>query len=151
MTRVNIIPPSALTDQHLIAEARELNLLAASFKRSANSKHGIQLKRIPKQYTLNKGHVLFFYDKGLYIKKRFDELVLEMEKRKFVKAVPFKNEWNNPKFNKLYNDWTPTQGDYRVVIERIKIRINQKPTFYRYKGVKIKPDDYFKNFLDVLI
>ena len=60
MTRINVIPVDQLTDQHLVAEYREMLMVPASLKRSLGSKNGMDTKRIPKQYTLNTGHVYFF-------------------------------------------------------------------------------------------
>ena len=40
MTRINIISPSELTDQHLIAEYREIFMVAGSLKRTLISKSG---------------------------------------------------------------------------------------------------------------
>ena len=62
MTRINAVHPTVLTDQHLMAEYRELTMVMGSLKRSLNSKNG--LPPIPEKYTLNAGHVTFFYNKG---------------------------------------------------------------------------------------
>ena len=64
MTRINIVEPSELTDQHLIAEYREITMVPGSLKRTLVSKIGYQEKRVPKKFTLNGGHVYFFYNKG---------------------------------------------------------------------------------------
>ena len=59
MTRINIIHPSELTDQHLIAEYRELFMVGSSLQRSLKSPSW-NPNKIPKKFTLNKGHVTFF-------------------------------------------------------------------------------------------
>ena len=64
MTRINIIPVEELMDQHLIAEYREITMVPVSLARTLSSKTGLDYKKISKSYTLNKGHVYFFYDKG---------------------------------------------------------------------------------------
>ena len=71
MTRINIIAVSELTDQHLIAEYREITMVPAALKRTLNSKAGFSKNKIPDKFTLNRGHVYFFYDKGLYLDKRY--------------------------------------------------------------------------------
>ena len=76
MTRINLVPPSELTDQHLIAEYREIFMVAGSLRRTLLSKNGFQESRVPKKYTLNKGHVYFFYNKGQYLHKRYLDLIL---------------------------------------------------------------------------
>ena len=75
MTRINIIPVSELTDQHLIAEYREITMIPAALTRTLNSKSGFIKKKIPDRFTLNTGHVYFFYDKGLYLYNRYDNIV----------------------------------------------------------------------------
>ena len=62
MTRINLVNPSELTDQHLIAEYREIFMVGGSLNRTLNSKVGYREDRVPKQYTLNTGHVYFFYN-----------------------------------------------------------------------------------------
>ena len=66
MTRINIINVSELTDQHLIAEYREITMVPAALNRTINSRNGLDVNNIPKEFTLNKGHVTFFYDNGKY-------------------------------------------------------------------------------------
>ena len=44
---------------------------------------GYKESKVPKHYTLNKGHVYFFYNKGLYLHKRYDSIICEMKKRGF--------------------------------------------------------------------
>ena len=131
MTRINIIPVSELHDQHLIAEYREITMVPAALKRTLNSKVGLLREKISKRFTLNSGHVYFFYDKGLYLDKRYNEIVTEMKSRGF-------NPDSNRIFpiqifkdNDLYNDWTPTIEDQKLIRQRIQERINSKPDWYR--------------------
>ena len=131
MTRINIIDVSELTDQHLIAEYREITMVPGSLRRTLVSKLGYQESKVSKRYTLNNGHVYFFYNKGLYLYKRYRQLVIEMKRRGF-------NPDKNRKFpkdifidNNLYNDWTPTIEDYIIIRQRIAERISSKPNWYR--------------------
>tara|TARA_Y100001963_G_scaffold7568_1_gene9838 strand:- start:185 stop:595 length:411 start_codon:yes stop_codon:yes gene_type:complete len=131
MTRINIISPSELTDQHLIAEYREIFMVGGSLNRTLNSKVGYQESKVPKRYTLNKGHVYFFYNKGAYLHRRYHELIDEMLRRGFkpdkLRVFPTKVFVENG----LYNEWTPTIEDQKVIRERIAFRISQKPNWYR--------------------
>ena len=34
--------------------------------------------------------------------------------------------------NHLYQDWEPNEKDIQLIRERIRIKINQKPTWYRW-------------------
>ena len=72
MTRINLVPPQELMDQHLFAEFREIKMVPKSLARSIAAR-GVQgvLKRIPPRFTLNTGHVSFFYDKGAYLVERY--------------------------------------------------------------------------------
>ena len=131
MTRINIVEPSELTDQHLIAEYREIFMIAGSLNRTLNSKVGYREDRVPKRYTLNTGHVYFFYNKGKYLHKRYNELIAEMKRRGFTpsndRPFPFQIFYEN----NLYNDWTPALEDYKIIRHRIAEKIAMKPEWYR--------------------
>ena len=131
MTRINIISPSELTDQHLIAEYREIFMVAGSLKRTLISKSGFVESKVPKNFTLNNGHVYFFYNKGKYLYKRYNLIIKEMKSR------GFKPDENRifPKdifiMNNLFNDWEPNQGDIKIIRKRINEKIAMKPSWYR--------------------
>ena len=131
MTRINLVPPRELTDQHLIAEYREIFMVAGSLRRTLLSKNGFQESRVPKKYTLNKGHVYFFYNKGQYLHKRYLDLISEMKKRGFSpsdnRTFPDKIFINN----NLYNDWMPDRDDLLLIRKRINQKIKMKPNCYR--------------------
>lgn len=133
MTRINLIAPAELTDQHLIAEYREIRHVGPSLQRSLKSKKGFDRSRIPSKFTLNAGHVLFFYNKGKYLHNRFNKLVEEMKRRgmKPNSEITF-NEQLFP--SEFYNDWVPSEEDKNITKERIKLRISQKPGWYRRYG-----------------
>ena len=131
MTRINIISPSELTDQHLIAEYREIFMVAGSLKRTLISKSGFVESKVPKNFTLNNGHVYFFYNKGKYLYKRYNLIIKEMKSRGF-------NPDENRVFpkdifimNNLFNDWEPNQSDIKIIRKRINKKIAMKPGWYR--------------------
>lgn len=132
MTRINSdIDPKTLKRMHLLAELREITMVPAALKRSMRTKtKDAILKSIPKKFTLNAGHVTFFYDKQKFLINRFNKLTYEMERRGYVPDtlrveafVGFDQEFNN--------DWAPTQEDTDLVQERINLRISQKPHLYK--------------------
>ena len=131
MTRINIISPSELTDQHLIAEYREIFMVAGSLKRTLISKSGFVESKVPKNFTLNNGHVYFFYNKGKYLYKRYNLIIKEMKSRGFN---PDQNRIF-PKdifiMNNLFNDWEPNQSDIKIIRKRINEKIAMKPSWYR--------------------
>lgn len=119
MTRINVsIPPSELNTRHLLAEHREL-------KRIPNvvSRGRYNLKSTPKQFTLGKGHVAFFYDKLKYLKQRYEELYKECKSRDFNIAY-YGNAWDNVPSH-LMNDYIPTQHDEEIIRQRIQENIEK--------------------------
>ena len=131
MTRINLVLPTELTDQHLIAEYREIFMVAGSLRRTLLSKNGYNESKVPKKYTLNKGHVYFFYNKGKYLHKRYLDLISEMKSRGFApmetRMFPDKIFINND----LYNDWVPDNDNFLLIRKRINQKIQMKPNWYR--------------------
>jgi deoxyribonuclease (pyrimidine dimer) len=130
MTRINIIPPDELMDQHLVAEYREITMVPAALNRTLKSKTGFNLNRVSKDYTLNAGHVYFFYNKGKYLDKRYKELVNEMKARG-MNPDPSRKFPKEGYPKELFNDWTPTVVEQDIARERINKRISEKPNWYR--------------------
>lgn len=121
MTRINIVPVQELSRQHLIAEYKEIMRLPGYINRSlARKSKPFSFSEIPAQYTLGEGHVKFFYNKCLFLQKRFDELVIEMLMRGY-----------HPNYrdfsiffirNDLHNDYVPTPEALAINRQRIKER-----------------------------
>ena len=131
MTRINLVQCSELMDQHLIAEYREIFMVAGSLKRTLASKSGYIESKVPKRYTLNAGHVYFFYNKGEYLHKRYLNIIEEMEHRGFQ---PDQGRLFPKKIfidNNLYNDWEPILEDYKIIRQRISEKVSMKPEWYR--------------------
>ena len=132
MTRINLVNPKELTDQHLVAEYREIFMVGSSLQRSMKSKSWNKtINNIPKEFTLNKGHVTFFYNKGKYLDKRYTKLVNEM-KRRGMKPDPNRKFKKSQWPNYLYNDWKPKIKDLEIIRKRINEKIKLKPDWYRY-------------------
>jgi len=117
MTRVNCgIPPAELTDKHLLAEHREIVRIP-----NCVAKGRYSMKGQPKEFKLGTGHVKFFYDKLLYLFKRYQEIYQECVKRGF-NVTYFGGAWDNaPK--ELLNDYKPTKRDKEIIRDRIKERL----------------------------
>jgi len=131
MTRINLVNPSELTDQHLIAEYREITMVPAALNRTLNSKVGLRREKISKRYTLNTGHVYFFYDKGRYLYKRYQDIIQEMKSRGFNPDKTRKFPTKIFKDDNLYNDWMPNLDDLHIIRRRISEKIAMKPNWYR--------------------
>jgi deoxyribonuclease (pyrimidine dimer) len=132
MTRINAdINPSELKRAHLIAEWREITMVPAALRRSLNSKSiNSVLRSIPSGFTLNTGHVTFFYDKQQFLRDRFDKIAAEMVSRGMVPDISRKDAFDGlPK--DFYGNWKATESDNNVVRERIALRISQKPHLYK--------------------
>lgn len=135
MVRVNLISPKKLSDQHLIAEYNEILMLIAYIK-----KH-FEVEDVPKKYCLGKGHMKFFKNKIIYLKKRHEKLKSEMKRRKFktnktINIDSFKK--NNKK------DWKPKKEDLEIIKKRLIERIKLKPDYYRYYKEKKSANFFIK-------
>lgn len=119
MTRINCIPVTELTDEHLGAEYRELprvfNLVLDAAARGEQPCD----PRNPTDYTLGPGHVRFFYPRLAYIVQRYVQLVRECRRR--GRAVAYEGlpaaaeqipgEW--------FGEWEP--DDRAIFINRARI------------------------------
>lgn len=119
MTRINVgIPPEELTDQHLIAEHREIKRIPNVIAKGKYSLDGQ-----PEKFKLGTGHVKFFYDKLSYLLKRYKSLYKECKKRGF-NVQDYSAAWDNvPK--ELMGEYTPTDEDRELIKERINERLNK--------------------------
>ncbi|MFC2494990.1 MAG: pyrimidine dimer DNA glycosylase/endonuclease V [Candidatus Absconditicoccaceae bacterium] len=130
MTRINLLPPSQLADQHLIAEWRELPRVFGLVKKKLVEKKPI-LPGV--KYTMGTGHVRFFYDKLLFLQKRHQDLVKEAQKRGFKLSKTEKISLHA--FPKVYcQDFIPSEADLAISQQRIQEKLKEKPDFYTFYG-----------------
>lgn len=95
MTRINCIPVEELTDKHLVAEYRELPRISKAAKVVSDA---------PTRYKMGAGHMKFFYNKGEFLRRRFEEgIVPEMQRRGFVTNYPTYRLHSDG----LNHDWEP--------------------------------------------
>jgi hypothetical protein len=135
MTRINAnIKPEHLIDQHLLAEYREMvripNAVNKSYQGALKA-----IEKAPKLFKLNTGHVTFFYDKLLFLHRRFNAIKRELTKRGIANNMTDSMFLNLPVT--LYND---TNLDYanKIVFDRILIRMsNMKRITYHGKPMTI--------------
>lgn len=137
--RINIVNPKYLTDQHLIAEYREMKMITYYYVKSSQTKAGIDKGRISERYTLSTGHAYMWYNKFGYVKKRFQSLLKEMDSRGFKADFRELNFSGIPK--DAFGDFIPTEEDIKVNLDRIVSRIYKQPEWYRYK--REKRDDWY--------
>ena len=120
MTRINVgIPPAELVNQHLLAEHREIKRIPNCIAKGKYNMDGI-----PDKFKLGKGHVKFFYDKLLHLKKRYVRLYEECIKRGFNVQNYIKSLDNVPE--ELMNDYNVKANDIRIIRERINEKLQSK-------------------------
>ena len=119
MTRINCVPVGELSRPHLVAEYRELPRVFALARKAAE--RGVVAG--PAQYTLGKGHLLFFYTRLGYLARRHAELVEEMRRRGYRPAFvePLARAHANIPAH-LWSDWTPTEAALALNRQRLAER-----------------------------
>lgn len=134
MTRVNLVPVGELANQHAFAEWREIRHIPKSLARSLNTQSIEKiLKKIPKEFTLNTGHVLFFYDKGAYLRKRYEQLTEELIARGYNINRDAKFDPDDIMFDPQWNgDYKPDERAFTIIRERIAEKIALRPKFYKW-------------------
>ena len=147
MTRINsAIAVRNLTDEHLLAEHRQIKRLPYYLDKACQSG---SINRIPKEFTLGKGHVLFFLNKQDFISKRYKLLHDECVARGF-NVADYSNNWFGLDFYWKYLshsltsywwDYQPTDKERNLLMKRITERImgSSKKCFHYY-GEPISKD-----------
>lgn len=142
MTRINLVPVEELMDQHLFAEFREIKMVPKSLARSIKARgvHGV-LTMIPHKFTLNTGHVSFFYDKGAYLGRRYAELRKELDLRGVnydrSSALDPDGVYSRHAAH-FFGDYEPTPEALTIIRTRIAEKIAMKPEWYKYEGKPIQ-------------
>ena len=144
MTRINLVSVKDLADQHLFAEWREIKMVPAALRRSMRTrKTNDILSKVPTRYTLNAGHVTFFFDKMKFLVERYKMLTDELLNRKYNLSD------NSGDFTQYTNDipqvfaqkeWNPNNSEIAVNVERIVLRISEKPHWYKFLGSSLTPE-----------
>ena len=122
MTRINLVPPAELCDQHLLAEHRELTRIPNAVARGRFSLVGQ-----PADYVLGTGHVRFFFDKLAFLQQRHRALHAECLARGFrvndiwPAALP-----DDPS---LWQDYVPTPAALQLNRQRLAERMPARARF----------------------
>jgi len=127
MTRINLVEPHQLTDKHLMAEYRELpRIFTAVLKLQAHRKTPADVT-IPDHYVLGTDHMKFFYNKIVWLRRRYVLLQKELTSRGFnldenlfhkicIGVAHIDNNW--------CNDYTPRPEDIYLNMVRLCKRSN---------------------------
>ena len=145
MTRINLVPVEDLADQHLFAEWREIKMVPAALRRSLKTrKSGDILAGVPKRYTLNKGHVTFFFNKMKFLTERYKLLTAELVDREYNinSEDDFRIFCGDVPGEFRHIDWHPDKQEIAINVERILLRISDKPGWYKYRSNKLNPAFY---------
>lgn len=139
MTRINCaIPVEYLTDEHLLAEHREISRLPYNVSEAIRS--GSIKTKVPSKFTLNKGHILFFVNKNKFTLNRY-KAVREECKRRGFNVTDYESNWDTEGCKKYMNDYIPTQEAKEILFERIELRINNSPKkYWHYWGERVSKE-----------
>ena len=137
MTRINVIPIYELSDQHLIAEYRELPRCI---------KQNISIKNASKKYCLGEGHMKWARCHITFLLTRYKEICDEMIYRNFKVNYTYlellKWTYNNVNHS-LFCDYIPDQIDTFINRQRLIQKYNLKPNFYKW--TKRNKPEYYKS------
>ena len=132
MTRINSnISVKKLSDEHLLAEHREIKRLPSCLRKAIQCK---SINKIPNQFTLGTGHVKFFLNKQKFIYNRYKEIYQELLNRGF-NIEDYSNNWKEFIDTEYFNDYVPTNEEYELLKQRIieRIQNSNKKTWHYYK------------------
>lgn len=138
MTRINTINSADLTNEWLLAEFTELLRIP---NKIISGKTKLVKDRIPSSFRMGTGHEIFFHDKLKWLHDRHIVITKECLARGININTDFKFDYNAlPQVAKMffYNDWTPSQADHSILIERLQERFDLRKKAYHitHNGVK---------------
>lgn len=135
MTRINLgISVKHLTDEHLLAEHREIKRIPKSYESSLRSG---SINRVPKKFCLGRGHVLFFIDKPKYTLGRYRQIYRECLRRGF-NVECYESSWQCYPKSLLSNGTRATSESKELLVTRISERISaSSKKFFHYYGERI--------------
>lgn len=146
MTRINsAIPVCCLTDEHLLAEHREIKRLVFCLERAKISG---SIRRIPKKFCLGTGHVLFFLNKMLFIRNRYVAIRNECLLRGFF-VTDYIHNFDSVIGSMYWNDYVPSIEEKCLLVKRICDRIiNSNKNTFHYFGNAISKEEACKMLLN---
>lgn len=126
MTRINCVPVECLTDEHLLAEYKEITrpMNKALIRLENGTFHQVE---IPMTYRLGKGHETFFFDKMFWLFKRWREIMNALVRRQYnIDENKFWGIWTTLEDaligTETWNDWQPTPEDMYLNMARLAKR-----------------------------
>lgn len=120
MTRINVRPVAGINTKQLHGEYVELPRAFVVVRDRVTSGKGVDPREIPDRYTLNKGHVLFFANKLLYLLHRYEAICVELVKRGFKLNPRLLQAEFSMIPEQYWNDWEPDERDHLINEARIQ-------------------------------
>lgn len=131
MTRIDCVPVEELSNAHLQSNYKELPRAFGYIRARISKNLPLVDRQTPPKYTMGQGHVKFFYDKFLWLAKRYREVHREMVARGFKPSYSenynISDIVNSEESLRHTGRWKPSQADIEVSRARIKERISEKP------------------------
>ena len=131
------INPKNLTDEHLFAESRELKMLPSLFK-----KVGIKsINKVPAEFTLGRGHMLFFLYKSIYTLNRYRQGLSECHRRN-ISPNDESYRWSIYQNSAFNSDYQETGKEKQILINRISEKIkNSTKEYFHYYHKRISKEE----------
>ena len=120
MTRVNVVRVEELSDQHLLAEYRELPRII---------KQHFDIESAPIKYCLGKGHIKWAKLHSAYIILRHNLICREMKFRGFTVNYPTKDLMDIWDGGHMY---FPSINDIKLNQQRLIEKYKSKPKWYKW-------------------
>lgn len=124
MTRINLVDPTELSRQHLVAEYRELPRIFALVRAAQDKGLRPSDLKAPTAYVLGRGHMLFFYDKCMFLLRRQQSLIREMRSRGYNPNFAYPNDLITGLDQHWLGDYEPT--DEAMALNRARIKERTK-------------------------
>jgi deoxyribonuclease (pyrimidine dimer) len=128
MTRINTIPVTSLTNQHALAEYKEITrvfgYVRKAQERGINKFNFHKKYDVPADYTLGTGHVVFFYNRLGYVLRRYTELTVEMGRRGYKPSPVGYTDLCSGIRPEWFGEYTPTAEALCLNRERIAKRLS---------------------------
>lgn len=129
MTRINLVPVEELTQAHSFGEYKEILRVFGGTKKALQkypnkwSFYKAYGDKIPTEYTMGTGHVLFFYDKLMFIAERYQQLCQWRKVRGYKYTELSIQELLDGLPDFVLQSYTPTEDALQINRERIAERL----------------------------
>lgn len=150
MTRINVIDPSHLSNEHLLAENHEIMRPVTRVEKRLENPVVCE-----KRWKLGKGHELFFLDKMKFLHERYVQINKEMLRRGMSpsKEIVLRNldRFKSLKGTWCYGSYTPDAEDYywnmARLVKRSKFKTTQEELMEDYSPDTSLVDEPFQEKL----